>query len=93
MKITVHLLLIVFSALVKLSTESTSENSTSSSSLPECPEQDICKLASFCCIESVDSFGWIAAAVGWSLLFLTLIIMCIGKVMALTPDEPKYLQA
>uniref|UniRef100_A0A8C5Q016 Uncharacterized protein n=1 Tax=Leptobrachium leishanense TaxID=445787 RepID=A0A8C5Q016_9ANUR len=41
----------------------------------------------------VDSYGWIAAAVGWSLWFLTLILFCVGKIMALRPNEPKYLQA
>ncbi|OCT58175.1 transmembrane protein 213 [Xenopus laevis] len=59
-------------------------------SLLQCPDQDICSLASVCCIPGVDSYGWIAAAVGWSLWFLTLILYCVGKVMNLHPNEPKY---
>ncbi|KAG8438732.1 hypothetical protein GDO86_005069, partial [Hymenochirus boettgeri] len=63
-------------------------------SLLQCPtDQDICSVASQCCIPGVDSYGWIAAAVGWSLWFLTLILYCVGKVMNLRPNEPKYLLA
>lgn len=46
-----------------------------------------------CCQLGVDEYGWIAAAVGWSLWFLTLILLCVDKIMKLSPDEPKYLQA
>ncbi|KAL6033178.1 hypothetical protein STEG23_031797, partial [Scotinomys teguina] len=42
---------------------------------------------------SVDEYGWIAAAVGWSLWFLTLILLCVDKLMKLTPEEPKDLAA
>ncbi|KAE8613393.1 hypothetical protein XENTR_v10007704 [Xenopus tropicalis] len=59
-------------------------------SLLQCPDQDICSVASMCCIPGVDSYGWIAAAVGWSLWFLTLILYCVGKIMSLRSNEPKY---
>ncbi|PKU37035.1 hypothetical protein llap_12662 [Limosa lapponica baueri] len=39
----------------------------------------------------MDDYGWIAAAVGWSLWFLTLILLCVDKITKLRPDEPKYL--
>ncbi|XP_027626301.1 transmembrane protein 213 isoform X2 [Tupaia chinensis] len=54
---------------------------------------DFCPLATRCCHIGVDEYGWIAAAVGWSLWFLTLILLCVNKLMKLTPDEPKGLQA
>lgn len=54
---------------------------------------DFCPLASLCCRASVDEYGWIAAAVGWSLWFLTLILLCVDKLMKLTPEEPKDLAA
>ncbi|XP_018424923.1 PREDICTED: transmembrane protein 213 [Nanorana parkeri] len=62
-------------------------------SLLQCPETSICDVASRCCEPGMDSYGWIAATVGWALWFFTLILLCIGKVMDLRPDEPKYLQA
>lgn len=46
-----------------------------------------------CCPSGMDDYGWIAAAVGWSLWFLTLILLCMDKIMKLRPDEPKYLVA
>ncbi|KAM4677936.1 transmembrane protein 213 [Discoglossus pictus] len=94
MKTSMYLLLIL-SALCELSSGSffKSGNSTESVAQPQCPEEDICTVASRCCVTGMDSYGWIAAAVGWSLLFLTLIILCIGKVMDLRPDEPKYMEA
>ncbi|XP_030070432.1 transmembrane protein 213 [Microcaecilia unicolor] len=55
-----------------------------------CPDVKFCSTVSQCCQLGVDEYGWIAAAVGWSLWFLTLILLCIGKVMNLRPDEPKY---
>ncbi|XP_042326289.1 transmembrane protein 213 isoform X2 [Sceloporus undulatus] len=58
-----------------------------------CPPPEFCKEATKCCQFGVDDYGWIAAAVGWSLWFLTLILLCIDKLMKLTPDEPKYLEA
>uniref|UniRef100_A0A8B9WAY1 Transmembrane protein 213 n=1 Tax=Bos mutus grunniens TaxID=30521 RepID=A0A8B9WAY1_BOSMU len=54
---------------------------------------DFCPQAARCCHTGVDEYGWIAAAVGWSLLFLTLILLCVDKLMKLTPDESKDLQA
>ncbi|XP_058930934.1 transmembrane protein 213 [Kogia breviceps] len=59
----------------------------------QCPNVDFCPQAARCCHTGVDEYGWIAAAVGWSLLFLTLILLCVDKLMKLTPDEPKDLQA
>ncbi|XP_007118875.2 transmembrane protein 213 [Physeter macrocephalus] len=59
----------------------------------QCPNVDFCPQAARCCHSGVDEYGWIAAAVGWSLLFLTLILLCVDKLMKLTPDEPKDLQA
>ncbi|XP_067907153.1 transmembrane protein 213-like [Heterodontus francisci] len=49
--------------------------------------QDICVTARLCCQLGVDEYGWIAAAVGWSLWFLTLILICVNKVGKLRPDE------
>ncbi|KAF3819393.1 hypothetical protein GH733_013543 [Mirounga leonina] len=57
------------------------------------PDVDFCPQAARCCHTGVDEYGWIAAAVGWSLWFLTLILLCVDKLMKLTPDEPKDLQA
>uniref|UniRef100_A0A8C3WT94 Transmembrane protein 213 n=1 Tax=Catagonus wagneri TaxID=51154 RepID=A0A8C3WT94_9CETA len=56
-------------------------------------DADFCPQAARCCHTGVDEYGWIAAAVGWSLLFLTLILLCVGKLMKLTPEDPKDLQA
>ncbi|XP_061054773.1 transmembrane protein 213 isoform X2 [Eubalaena glacialis] len=61
--------------------------------LEQCPNVNFCPQAARCCHTGVDEYGWIAAAVGWSLLFLTLILLCVDKLMKLTPDEPKDLQA
>ncbi|KAF5914519.1 transmembrane protein 213 [Diceros bicornis minor] len=61
--------------------------------LEQCLNVDFCPQAARCCHSGVDEYGWIAAAVGWSLLFLTLILLCVDKLMKLTPDEPKDLQA
>ncbi|NXI74818.1 TM213 protein, partial [Anseranas semipalmata] len=60
---------------------------------PPCLNVDFCTRAAMCCPTGVDDYGWIAAAVGWSLWFLTLILLCVEKVMKLRPDEPKYLVA
>ncbi|XP_015722682.1 transmembrane protein 213 [Coturnix japonica] len=60
---------------------------------PPCLKVDFCTQAAVCCPAGVDDYGWIAAAVGWSLWFLTLILLCVEKVMKLRPDEPKYLVA
>ncbi|KFV64203.1 Transmembrane protein 213, partial [Dryobates pubescens] len=54
---------------------------------------NFCPQAAVCCPTSVDDYGWIAAAVGWSLWFLTLILLCVDKITKLRPDEPKYLVA
>lgn len=40
----------------------------------------------------MDSYGWIAATVGWALWFFTLILLCVCKVMDLRPNETKYVQ-
>ncbi|XP_050802349.1 transmembrane protein 213 [Gopherus flavomarginatus] len=58
-----------------------------------CPDVQFCSDVANCCQLGVDEYGWIAAAVGWSLWFLTLILLCVAKIMKLSPDEPKYLQA
>lgn len=57
------------------------------------PDVDFCPQAARCCHVGVDEYGWIMAAVGWSLWFLTLILLCVDKLMKLTPEEPKDLQA
>ncbi|KAM5172984.1 transmembrane protein 213 [Mantella aurantiaca] len=62
-------------------------------SLLQCPESSVCEVASRCCMFGMDSYGWIAATIGWALWFFTLILLCICKVMDFRPDEPKYLQA
>ncbi|XP_037677803.1 transmembrane protein 213-like [Choloepus didactylus] len=54
---------------------------------------DFCPQATWYCHTSVDEYGWIAAAVDWSLLFLTLILLCVDKLMKLTPDDSKDFQA
>ncbi|KFP86212.1 Transmembrane protein 213, partial [Acanthisitta chloris] len=54
---------------------------------------NFCRQAATCCPTGMDDYGWIAAAVGWSLWFLTLILLCMDKIMKLRPDEPKYLVA
>ncbi|KFW04253.1 Transmembrane protein 213, partial [Eurypyga helias] len=54
---------------------------------------NFCTQAAACCPAGMDDYGWIAAAIGWSLWFLTLILLCVDKVMKLRPDEPKYLVA
>ncbi|XP_037735258.1 transmembrane protein 213 [Chelonia mydas] len=59
----------------------------------QCPDVQFCPDVANCCQLGVDEYGWIAAAVGWSLWFLTLILLCVDKIMKLSPDEPKYLQA
>uniref|UniRef100_A0ABK0L2C6 Transmembrane protein 213 n=1 Tax=Rattus norvegicus TaxID=10116 RepID=A0ABK0L2C6_RAT len=79
--------------------EASSGNSTLSThhpdpgTLEQCANVDFCPLASLCCRASVDEYGWIAAAVGWSFWFLTLILLCVDKLMKLTPEEPKDLAA
>ncbi|XP_068129004.1 transmembrane protein 213 [Hyperolius riggenbachi] len=71
-----------------------SASNTTVVSLLQCPDDSsICDQASLCCMPGMDSYGWIAAAVGWGLWFFTLILLCVCKVMDLRPDEPKYLQA
>ncbi|KAM4874247.1 transmembrane protein 213 [Thomomys bottae] len=57
--------------------------------LETCPTVDFCPQAARCCPAGVDEYGWIAAAVGWSLWFLTLILLCVDKLMKLTPEETK----
>ncbi|XP_055979958.1 transmembrane protein 213 [Sorex fumeus] len=62
-------------------------------SLDQCPNVDFCPQAARCCQAGVDEYGWIAAAVGWSLWFLTLILLCVDKLTKLPPEEPKDSQA
>ncbi|XP_048357874.1 transmembrane protein 213 [Sphaerodactylus townsendi] len=73
----------------------TKDHSDNSSALIPCLHIDVdyCSEAAKCCHLGVDEYGWIAAAVGWSLWFLTLILFCIDKLMRLQPDEPKHLEA
>ncbi|NXB28866.1 TM213 protein, partial [Eulacestoma nigropectus] len=52
-----------------------------------------CRQVATCCPSGMDDYGWIAAAIGWSLWFLTLILLCMDKIMKLRPDEPKLLVA
>uniref|UniRef100_A0A8C2UJS6 Transmembrane protein 213 n=1 Tax=Chinchilla lanigera TaxID=34839 RepID=A0A8C2UJS6_CHILA len=61
--------------------------------VPSPPDTDFCPQAARCCRSGVDEYGWIAAAVGWGLWFLTLILLCVDKLMKLTPEEPKDLRA
>ncbi|XP_063105799.1 transmembrane protein 213 [Cavia porcellus] len=61
--------------------------------LEHCSNIDFCPQAARCCRSGVDEYGWIAAAVGWSLWFLTLILLCVDKLMKLTPEESKDLRA
>ncbi|XP_010217140.1 PREDICTED: transmembrane protein 213 [Tinamus guttatus] len=60
---------------------------------PLCLRVNFCSQAAVCCPSGMDDYGWIAAAVGWSLWFLTLILLCVDKITKLRPDEPKYLAA
>ncbi|NXG23528.1 TM213 protein, partial [Grallaria varia] len=60
---------------------------------PPCLNVNFCAQAPVCCPTGMDDYGWIAAAVGWSLWFLTLILLCVDKITKLRPDEPKYLVA
>ena len=83
-------LIILVLTLVCCSSFSEAKGNSSSSS---CTYPDFCSEAARCCQFGVDDYGWIAAAVGWSLWFLTLILLCISKLMKLRPDEPKYLEA
>ncbi|XP_007664444.1 transmembrane protein 213 [Ornithorhynchus anatinus] len=59
----------------------------------QCPGADFCIKVSRCCQLGVDEQGWVAAAVGWSLWFITLILLCVDKLVKLPADEPKDLQA
>ncbi|KAK2517533.1 Tmem213 [Columba livia] len=71
---------------VSTNTTSTTEN--------EAPCLNVnCAQVAKCCPTGMDDYGWIAAAVGWSLWFLTLILLCVDKVMKLRPDEHKHLVA
>ncbi|XP_008108753.1 transmembrane protein 213 [Anolis carolinensis] len=79
--------------LLSVSRSAFSEETEVHSGNNSCPDPEFCTLASKCCQFGVDDYGWIAAAVGWSLWFITLILLCIDKIMKLKPDEPKYLEA
>ncbi|XP_033018310.1 transmembrane protein 213 [Lacerta agilis] len=84
-------ILLLSSACQNSLSKVTDGHSSNSSDL--CPHVNFCSEASRCCQFGVDEYGWIAAAVGWSLWFLTLILLCIDKLVKLRPDEPKYLEA
>ncbi|NXN94008.1 TM213 protein, partial [Rhinopomastus cyanomelas] len=60
---------------------------------PPCLSVNFCAQAAVCCPSGMDDYGWIAAAVGWSLWFLTLILLCVDKLTKLRPEEPKSLVA
>ncbi|XP_010118050.1 PREDICTED: transmembrane protein 213 [Chlamydotis macqueenii] len=77
-------------AVEDVSNVSTSSMLTTEYEAP-CLSVNFCTQAAVCCPTGMDDYGWIAAAVGWSLWFLTLILLCVEKVMKLRPDEPKYL--
>lgn len=59
---------------------------------PPTEDNNFCDVASSCCMPGMDSYGWIAATVGWALWFFTLILLCVCKVMDLRPNETKYVQ-
>ncbi|XP_010148892.1 PREDICTED: transmembrane protein 213 [Eurypyga helias] len=80
------------SAAEDVSNVSTSSMPTTEYEAP-CLNVNFCTQAAACCPAGMDDYGWIAAAIGWSLWFLTLILLCVDKVMKLRPDEPKYLVA
>ncbi|XP_023354319.2 transmembrane protein 213 [Sarcophilus harrisii] len=61
--------------------------------IAQCSDLDFCSKAAQCCKHGMDEDGWIAAAIGWSLWFLTLILLCVGKLRKITPEESKYTQA
>ncbi|XP_009512888.2 transmembrane protein 213 isoform X1 [Phalacrocorax carbo] len=87
----------VFWCSCSAAAEDVSNISTSSMLTTEyeapCLNMNFCRQAATCCPTGMDDYGWIAAAVGWSLWFLTLILLCVDKVMKLRPDEPKHLVA
>ncbi|XP_077195915.1 transmembrane protein 213 [Paroedura picta] len=85
--------LLLCSACQMSFSEETGHHSKNSSEPITCLNVDFCPEAAKCCPIGVDEYGWIAAAVGWSLWFLTLILFCIDKLMRLQPDEPKHLGA
>ncbi|XP_076769655.1 transmembrane protein 213 isoform X2 [Arvicanthis niloticus] len=82
--------LVLTSFYLSCGTEASSLNSTLSTHHPDPGTLEQCA-TSLCCRASVDEYGWIAAAVGWSFWFLTLILLCVDKLMKLTPEEPKDL--
>ncbi|XP_051007671.1 transmembrane protein 213 isoform X2 [Acomys russatus] len=84
--------LVLASFHLSCGTEASSGNSTLGTHHPDPGTLEQCA-TSLCCRASVDEYGWIAAAVGWSFWFLTLILLCVDKLMKLTPEEPKDLAA
>ncbi|MBN3271024.1 TM213 protein, partial [Polyodon spathula] len=51
-------------------------------------------MAAKCCQMGVTDYGWTAAAVGWGLWFLTLILLCANKLSKMGVDEQKkYMRA
>ncbi|XP_032815658.1 transmembrane protein 213 [Petromyzon marinus] len=51
-----------------------------------------CSVAETCCIFGVDQTGWIAAAVGWSLAFLVLIVSCACQLHSIHPEASKRIR-
>nr|XP_056703086.1 transmembrane protein 213 [Euleptes europaea] len=93
-RVAVAFLLLSLACRLSFSKE-TEQHSENSSKVIECLHLDVdyCPEAAKCCPLGVDDYGWVAAAVGWSLWFLTLILFCIDKLNKLQPDEPKHLEA
>ncbi|KAK6488268.1 transmembrane protein 213-like isoform X1 [Huso huso] len=77
------------------STISNSTNHGSSISSDECSDVTAtCSMAAKCCQMGVGDYGWIAAAVGWGLWFITLILLCANKLSKMGVDEQKkYVRA
>ncbi|XP_029390779.1 transmembrane protein 213 isoform X2 [Mus pahari] len=71
--------LVLTSFHLSCGTETSSGNSTLSAHHPDPGTLEQC----------ANEYGWIAAAVGWSFWFLTLILLCVDKLMKLSPEEPK----
>ncbi|CAM9554460.1 unnamed protein product [Lampetra planeri] len=51
-----------------------------------------CSVSEACCILGVDQTGWIAAAVGWSLAFLVLIVSCACQLHSIHPEASKRIR-
>ncbi|XP_028666245.1 transmembrane protein 213-like [Erpetoichthys calabaricus] len=89
--------LLLLHALVVPAGGSSLTSGTSSSYSDPCLDPNMlqtCSIAAQCCQTAVDDYGWIAAAVGWSLWFLTMILFCVSKLLTLgTASSSKYTKA